>query len=155
MILSCQWDQYGHIETLNINIGHPMAEIIFSFVFDYQGGSGATCKWSYHVGQIDRLFRHLKYQKLSTDDHFSYINGIICLVPFLATREAEALLANGLIMLGKLILSLKHLESQNLSIISDSKNWARCGNNSRTEQQNTRTKWRNMGIKWQNAVIEW
>ena len=47
-------------------------------------------------------------------------NGIICLVLFLATREAVALLANDFIMLMKSILLLKHLESQNPSLISDS-----------------------------------
>ena len=47
-------------------------------------------------------------------------NGIICLVSFLATREVVALLANDVITLLKSKLLLKHLESQNSSIISDS-----------------------------------
>ena len=47
-----------------------------------------------------RSFRHLKHQNLSTGDDFIYSSGIIFLVPFLATREAVALLANDLIMLG-------------------------------------------------------
>ena len=42
------------------------------------------------------------------------------LVPFLAIIEAMALLANNLIMLGRLIWSFRHLEYQNWSIISDS-----------------------------------
>ena len=46
-------------------------------------------------------------------------NGIICLllafVYFLATREAVALLANGLIMLGTSIWSFTHLEHQSPS----------------------------------------
>ena len=41
------------------------------------------------------------------------------LVPFLATREVVALLANDLIISGTLIWLLRHLEHQNLSIISD------------------------------------
>ena len=41
------------------------------------------------------------------------------LVPFLATREAVALLANDLIMLGTSIRSFRHLEHQNPSIISE------------------------------------
>ena len=44
----------------------------------------------------------------------------ISLVPFLAIIEAMALLANNLIMLGRLIWSFRHLEYQNWSIISDS-----------------------------------
>ena len=45
-------------------------------------------------------FRHLKHQNLSTGDDFIYSSGISLLVPFLATREAVALLANDQIMLG-------------------------------------------------------
>ena len=45
-------------------------------------------------------FRHLKHQNLSTGDDFIYRSGISLLLPFLATREAVALLANDQIMLG-------------------------------------------------------
>ena len=60
-------------------------------------------------------FRHLKHQNLSTGDDFIYSSGIIFLVPFLATREAVALLANDLIMSGTSIRSFRHLKYQNLS----------------------------------------
>ena len=40
-------------------------------------------------------------------------------VPFLATKEVLAPLANDPIMLGRPIRSFRHLEHQNLSIISD------------------------------------
>ena len=42
------------------------------------------------------------------------------LVPFLATREAVALLANDPIMLGRSIWFVRHLAHQNPSIISES-----------------------------------
>ena len=42
------------------------------------------------------------------------------LVPILATKEALAPLAHGPIIWGRLIQSFRHLECQNLSIISDS-----------------------------------
>ena len=41
------------------------------------------------------------------------------LVPFLATKEAMAPLANYFIILGRLILYLSHLEYKSLSIISE------------------------------------
>ena len=64
-------------------------------------------------------FTHLKYQHHSTDDDFIYSSGIILLVPFFATREAVALLVNNLIMSSTLKQSFRHLEHQNLSIISE------------------------------------
>ena len=64
-------------------------------------------------------FRHLKHQNLSTGDDFIYSSVIIFLVPFLATREAVALLAKDPIMSGTSILSFRHLEHQNVSIISE------------------------------------
>ena len=54
------------------------------------------------------LFRHLKHQNLSTGDDFIYSSGIICLVPFLGTREAVALHANDPIMSGTSIRSFRH-----------------------------------------------
>ena len=48
-------------------------------------------------------------------------------VPFLATREAVAPLANDPFMLGRPIRSFRDLEHQNWSIISDSIDSARCG----------------------------
>ena len=42
------------------------------------------------------------------------------LVPFLATREEVAPLANDPIILGRSMWSFRHLESQDLSIISES-----------------------------------
>ena len=42
------------------------------------------------------------------------------LVPFLAIIEVMALLANNLSKLDRLIWSFRHLEHQNLSIVSDS-----------------------------------
>ena len=56
---------------------------------------------------------------MSTGDDFIHISGIAFLVQFLATREAVAPLANDPIMSGRLILSFKHLEHQNLSTGDD------------------------------------
>ena len=56
---------------------------------------------------------------VSTDDDFIYSSGIIFLVPFLATMEAVALLANDLILSATSIRSFRHLEHQNPSIISE------------------------------------
>ena len=56
---------------------------------------------------------------VSTGDDFIYSSGIIFLVPFLATMEAVELLANDLIMSGTSIRSFRHLEHQNLSIMSE------------------------------------
>ena len=61
--------------------------------------------------------RHLKYTNPSIGDDFIHKNGIF-LVPFQVTKEAVALLKN--IISGRLIWSVRHLELQNLSIISDS-----------------------------------
>ena len=55
---------------------------------------------------------------VSTGDDFIYSSGIIFLVPFLATMEVVALLANDLIMSGTLIELFRHLEHPNLSIIA-------------------------------------
>ena len=52
------------------------------------------------------------------------------IVQILATKEALALLANDSIMLGRSIRLFRHLELQNLSIISDSIDWVRWCNNS-------------------------
>ena len=56
---------------------------------------------------------------VSTGDDFIYSSGIIFLVPFLATMEAVALLANDLILSATSIRSFRHLEHQNPSIISE------------------------------------
>ena len=63
--------------------------------------------------------RAISVRHVSTDDDFIYSSGIIFLVPFLATMEAVALLANDLIMSGTSIWSFRHLEHQNPSIISE------------------------------------
>ena len=55
----------------------------------------------------------------------------IFLVPFLAARRALVPLANDPIMSGTLIQSSRHLEHQNLSIISEDIDRARMDNNSR------------------------
>ena len=59
--------------------------------------------------------RAISVRHVSTGDDFIYSSGIIFLVPFLATREAVALLANDLIISATLIQLLRHLEHQNLS----------------------------------------
>ena len=61
----------------------------------------------------------ISVRHVSTNDDFIDSSGIIFLVPFLATMEAVALLANGLIMSGTLIWLFRHLEHQNPSIISE------------------------------------
>ena len=63
--------------------------------------------------------RAISVRHVSTGDDFIYSSGIIFLVPFLATMEAVALLANDLIMSGTSIRSFRHLEHQNPSIISE------------------------------------
>ena len=49
-------------------------------------------------GTLIRSFRHLENQNLSTGDDFIDSCGIIFSVPFLATKETLAPLANDLIM---------------------------------------------------------
>ena len=49
--------EYGCFDTLNTKIHLQTAEIIFSSIFGHQGGSGTTCKWSYHVGEIDMVIK--------------------------------------------------------------------------------------------------
>ena len=66
------------------------------------------------LGTFIWSFRHLEHQYLSSNGQDNW------LVPFLATREAVALLVNDPIMSGRLIWSFRHLEHQNPSIISDS-----------------------------------
>ena len=56
---------------------------------------------------------------MSNGNDFIYSSGIICLVPFLATKEAVALLANDPIMAGRLIQSFRHLKHQILSTGDD------------------------------------
>ena len=56
---------------------------------------------------------------MSTGDDFIYDSRIIFLVPFLATREAVAPLANDLIMSGTSIQSFRHLKHQNMSTGDD------------------------------------
>ena len=63
--------------------------------------------------------RAISVRHVSTGDDFIYSSGIIFLVPFLATMEAEALLANDLIMSDTSIRSFRRLEHQNPSIISE------------------------------------
>jgi len=57
---------------------------------------------------------------LSTVDDFINSSGIIFLVTFLAMRETVASLKNYLILLERSIWFFRHLEHQNMSIISDS-----------------------------------
>ena len=64
-------------------------------------------------------FRHRKHQNLSTCDDFIHSSGMIFLVPFLATREAVAPLANIPIMSDILIWLFRHLKYQNLSTGDD------------------------------------
>ena len=49
------------------------------------------------------LFRHLKYQNLSTGDDFIHSSEIICLVLFLVIKEALVLLLNDPIKMGRSI----------------------------------------------------
>ena len=67
-----------------------------------------------------QLFKHLKHQNKSTSDNFIHSSEILYLVPFLATKKAMVPHANDSIMLGRSIWLLRHLECQNLSIMSDS-----------------------------------
>jgi len=46
-------------------------------------------------------FTHLKHKNLSAGDDFIHRSGMSFLVPYLATKEAVALLANDPIMLGR------------------------------------------------------
>merc|ERR1712002_1261368 len=63
--------------------------------------------------------RAISVRHVSTGDDFIYSSGIIFLVPFLATMEVVALLANDLIMSYTSIRSFRHLEHKNPSIISE------------------------------------
>ena len=63
--------------------------------------------------------RAISVRHVSTDDDFIYSSGIIFLVPFLATMEAVALLANDPIMSSRSKWSFKNLEHQNSSKITD------------------------------------
>ena len=73
-------------------------------------------------GTSIQSFRHLKHQNLSTGDDFIYSSVIIFLVPFLATKEAFALLANVPIISGRSMHSFTHFKHQNLSTGDDSIN---------------------------------
>ena len=63
--------------------------------------------------------RAISIRHVSTGDDFIYSSGIILLVPFLATMEAVALLANDPIMSSRSKWSFKNLEHQNSSKITD------------------------------------
>ena len=82
---------------------------------------------------------------------------MIFLIIFLATRELVAPLANDPIMSGRLIQSFRHLELQKPSIISDSIDRARYGNNSggteETEEEHSSISWYLMDIL-QNLVVQ-
>ena len=71
-------------------------------------------------GRLIQLFRPLKHKNPSTGDDFINSSGIIFLVPILANKETLAPLAPGPIIWGRSLRSFRHLECQNLSIISDS-----------------------------------
>ena len=67
MILSYPGHQHSCINTLK---SKPIRCCkIFSFNFGHQGGIRATCKWSYHVEQIDK--------NLSISNNFIHSSGII------------------------------------------------------------------------------
>ena len=63
--------------------------------------------------------RAIYVRHVSTGDDFIECSGIIFLVPFLATKEALAPLTNDPIMQRRSIRSFRHIECQNLAIISD------------------------------------
>ena len=87
--------------------------------------------------------RAISVRHVSTGDDFIYSSGIIFLVPFLATMEAVALLANDLIMSGTSIRSFRHLEHQNPSIISEDIGRARTVQQfrrNRTEEEERRSR---------------
>ena len=67
-------------------------------------------------GRSIQSFRHLENQNPSTGDDFIQRSGIICLVLFLATKEALAPFPNNPIMSGRSIQSFRHLEYKNLPI---------------------------------------
>ena len=62
--------------------------------------------------------RAISVRHVSTGDDFIYSSRIIFLIPFLATMEVVALLANDLIMSGTSLRLFIHLKHQNPSIIS-------------------------------------
>ena len=74
-----------------------------------------------------QLLRHLKHQYLATAVDLTHCSGIIFLDPFFTTRVAVAPLTTDSHMLGRTIRSLRYLELQNLSTISDSIDRARMG----------------------------
>ena len=64
-----------------------------------------------------QLFSYLQYKNLSTFNYSIHNGGIF--LPFLATMEAVALLANDPIMSSRSKWSFKNLEHQNSSKITD------------------------------------
>ena len=77
------------------------------------------------LGRSIYLFRHLKYQNLSTGDDFIHNNGMILWVEFLAIKKALVQLANDPILWERLILLFRYLQHRNPSITSDTIGWAR------------------------------
>ena len=68
----------------------------------------------------NKVCRAISVRHVSTGDDVIDNSGIIFLVPFLATKEVLAPLANDPVMSGRSIWLLGHLERQNPSIILDS-----------------------------------
>ena len=128
MIPSCQEDQYGCLDILNVKIC-PLVQILKTkqdvarSLVPILATRELVAPLATNPIMSERLIlllRHLKHQNMSTSDDFIDSSGKIFLVQFLATKEALASLAYDPIMLGISIWLFKHLECQNPSIISDS-----------------------------------
>ena len=94
---------FRHLKHQNLVTGEDFIHssgILFTSCFGHQEAVVPLANDSIMSGTSIQSFRHLKHQNLSTGDDFIYSSGIIFLVPFLAIREAVALLANDPIMSG-------------------------------------------------------
>ena len=109
---------YSHLNSLNIKICLQRLRYFFNSIFGCQGGSGATCKWSYHVGHFDMVVQTpLKPKMFSLGMTLSTVVEY-SLFLFFVSRETVALHVNDPIITDTSIWSFRELEHQNLSLNS-------------------------------------
>ena len=82
MILSCQGDRYGHLDTSNTKIClvlilSTVVEIFLVLFLATKEALAPLANDPIKSGRSIRSFRHLKLQNLSTGDDFIYSSGII------------------------------------------------------------------------------
>ena len=103
IILSCQGDQYSHIDTLNVKI-HPLFQIqktkqdVARSLVPILASTELVAPIANNpiiLGRSIPLLKDLKDQNLCTCDDFIDRSGIIFLVPFLVTMDAMVLIVSG------------------------------------------------------------